>query len=135
RRQRECATAHTQLVVQARAAVGRGEFQVSVRLFEGAVRLRQDDGVYRELARARAEAERLARERDAAEQARREAELRRQQEAEMARAREQLERQRRQQLAEELARRKHQEDTDRAAYQQLFDEGQRLLNREQYDGA
>ncbi len=135
RRQRECATAHTQLVVQARAAVGRGDFQVSIRLFEGAVRLRQDDDVYRELARARAEAERLARERNGAEQARREAELRRLQEAEVARTREQLEKQRRQQLAEELARRKRQEETDRVAYQQLCDEGQRLLNREQYDAA
>jgi tetratricopeptide (TPR) repeat protein len=134
-RLRELQNAHTQLVIQARVALKRGDFQVSVRLFEGAAGLRPDDTVFRELAQARAELERVSQQRAAEEQALREAQIRRQREEELAQARRQLDEERQRRLAEERAVRRAQEDRDQAAYQRLFDEGQRLLNREQYDAA
>ncbi|MCI0464360.1 MAG: tetratricopeptide repeat protein [Gemmataceae bacterium] len=135
RRLREQQAAQSQLVLQARVAFKKGEFRLAIQMFEGAAGLRPNDDVHRELALARAEAERGSRARAAEEAARREAELRRVREEELKVARLRLEEERRRRLAEEDARRKAQEERDHAAYQQLFDEGQRLLNRGQYDGA
>src|SRR5262249_32574084 len=84
-RLRDLQNAHSQLVVQARVAFKRGDFQVSVRLFEGAAGLRPNDDVFRELAQARAELERIGQQRAAEEQALREAQLRRQREEELTR--------------------------------------------------
>lgn len=135
RRQREQQAACNQLVVQARVAFKRGDFNVAVQMFEGAAGLRSNDDVYRELAQARAEAARARRERDAAEEARREAERQRAHAQELAAARLRLEEEQRRRRAEEADRRRAQEQRDQAAYQQLFDEGQRLLNRGQHDAA
>jgi tetratricopeptide (TPR) repeat protein len=120
--------AQVQLVVQAQFAFKRGDFQVSVRLYEGAAGLRPDDNVYRDLARARAELERIQQQRAAEEQALRDARVRRQQEEELARVRVQLEKERQGRLEAERARRE-------ADYKRLVAEGQRLLAARQYDAA
>jgi tetratricopeptide (TPR) repeat protein len=127
--------AHNRLIAEARLALKIGNFQVSVKTFESALALRASDDIHRELAVARAGAEAAARERALREQAEREAALRRQREDELTQARRQLDKERRRQEAEQQARLKAQDERDRAAYQQAFDEGQRLFAKAKYDGA
>lgn len=130
-RLRDQALAHTQLVTQARIAFKTQNFQLSIQLFDSALRVRPDDAIYRELALARAESERRAQLRAAEDHALRETLLRKQREAELALARKQLEEERLRRKNEETVQRKAQE----SLYQQYFDEGQRLLNKEKYDPA
>ncbi|HYT87847.1 MAG TPA: hypothetical protein VEL76_03935 [Gemmataceae bacterium] len=134
-RLRQLALAQAQMVLQARVAFKRGDIKVSLQLFEGASALRPDEGVYRELAQARAELDRVARQRAAEEQALREAQLRRLREEELARTRRQLEAEREARRLQELALRKTQEARDAGEYQRLFDEGQQRLARQEYDAA
>jgi tetratricopeptide (TPR) repeat protein len=124
------------LVLQARLAIKTKNFSIGLNLFEGAAGLRPgNDDVLRELALARAEAERAAQLRAAEDAALREAVLRKQRDQQLALARQLLEQQRERELAAAAAARKSQEDRDRLAYQSAFDEGQRLLNLKQFDGA
>src|SRR5262249_25773732 len=59
--------AHNQLVVQARVALKQGNVKLSVQIFESAVSLLPSDDVYRELALARAELDRVTKQRQAEE--------------------------------------------------------------------
>ena len=120
------------LVVQARLAVQTKNFGIALSLFEGASTLRaNNDAVLREMAQARAEADRAAQIRAAQEAALREAALNKQREQQLARAKLELEQNR----LRELAARKAQEERDALAYRTAFDEGERLLNLKQFEGA
>jgi tetratricopeptide (TPR) repeat protein len=133
--QRQQALAQDRLLAQARQALKTRSFGLSLQIFESATSLRPNDDVFRELALARAEADRADQERAAAERAAREAAWQRQRTEELAAARQRLEEQRRQRQADDQARQQAQDQRDGAAYQALFDQGQRLLNKEQYDDA
>jgi tetratricopeptide (TPR) repeat protein len=134
-RLRDLQNAHDQLILQAQVAFKRGDFQVSVRLFEGAAGLRPSKAAFREMAQARAELERLNRERAAGEQALRDLRQRRQLEEDAAKARRQLKDERQRNLAEERARWRAQEERDQAAYQRLVEDGQRQLKAAKFDAA
>jgi colicin import membrane protein len=127
--------AYDQLVAQARVALQQKNYQAAIHSYESAVALKPNDAGFRELAQAKAASEEAVRTQAAQEKARREAELRRQHEAEVARVQAQVEAERRRREADEQARRKAQEARDQAAYAKFLDEGQKLLAQEKYDAA
>src|SRR5262249_27069923 len=97
-------------------------FTIAIQLFEGAASLRpNDDAIYRELALAGARAAETARADLAEAQARREAELRRVREAQLAEAQRQLAAERDRRAQEDAARRRFTEERDRREYQALMD--------------
>jgi tetratricopeptide (TPR) repeat protein len=119
RRQR----AAEQLRLQAQQALKQGRHDQAVQALQSAVALRPSDAGFKELAQARAEAEKAARDRAQAEQARVAAERKRQQEA----AQSKVEAERKQREAQEAARRKAQEANDRAAHDQLLAQAKQAL--------
>ncbi len=127
--------AQNQLVSQAQLYVKTRNFALGIRTYESALALAPRDDLVRELALARAEAERATALQLADAVAKREADLRHQQEAALALARQKLEEDRAARLAAESIALKAQEKLDRTAYQAAFDEGQRLLAAGKYDAA
>lgn len=116
--------ASNQLLIQARLALGRGNFTIAIQQFESAAELQPSDDALRELALARARAEEMSRRRLQEDLARRESEWQRQRMREIAdqRARFEEERQRRE-LAER--NRLHElQNQHRQVYQRLLDEAQ-----------
>lgn len=133
RRQQDIAQAG--LLAQARIAIKGKNFAIGLQLFDSAQGIRPNEAGYKEMALARADADRAGAARAEAERQARELAMQRQREAELARARQQLEEDQRRRALEEEARRKAQEKADQVAFQNLFDEGQRQLNKENYDAA
>jgi tetratricopeptide (TPR) repeat protein len=127
--------AYDQLIAQARAAVKQGNHAQAVSLFESAAALRPSDGLFRELAQAKAKVEEAARARAAEEERkRREAEAK-QREDELARVRAKVEEERKRREAAELARSKEQESREQAEQAALLGKARGLLAARQYEQA
>jgi tetratricopeptide (TPR) repeat protein len=120
-----------QLRLQAQQALKQGQHDQAIQALQSAVALRPSDAGFKELAQARAEAEKAARERAQAEQARLAAEQKRQQEAAQAK----VEAERKQREAQEAARRKAQEAQDRAAHDRLLAEAKQALAKKDFAAA
>ncbi len=123
--------AYQQLLDQARRALTVKNYPLSVKSFEAALALRKDDGVSRELAKARQAAGQQA---DADRSLRLAAELKAR-DAQLTAARAQLEQERQRRLGVEKARLAQQQKQADLVYQSNFAEGQRLLKSQKYDAA
>jgi tetratricopeptide (TPR) repeat protein len=120
-----------QLRLQAQQALKQGQHDQAVQALQSAVALRPSDAGFKELAQARAEAEKAARERAQAEQARLAAEQKRKQEPAQAK----VEAERKQREAQEAARRKAQEARDKAAQDQLLAQAKQALAKKDFAAA
>jgi tetratricopeptide (TPR) repeat protein len=127
--------AYDDLYAGGHRAFQQGNYAQAIQMLQSAVALKQTDVAVRELAQARAKADEGARAKAAADKAQHDAEVKRQQDTELARVRAQVEEERKKREAEELARRKAQEAHDQAAYAKLLDDGKRLLGQGQFDAA
>jgi tetratricopeptide (TPR) repeat protein len=120
-----------QLRLQAQQALKQGQHDQAIQALQSAVALRPNDAGFKELAQARAEAEKAVRDRAQAEQARVAAEQKRQQEAAQAK----VEAERKQREAQEAARRKAQEGRDKAAQDQLLAQAKQALAKKDFAAA
>jgi len=127
--------AHNQLLLQARLAFKGRDVNLSIQLYESALALDQSDEVHRELAAARAELDRVTKQRLAEEAKLRDLQVQQQREGELAKARARLETERKQREQEEAALRKTQEDRDNAAFLRLVDQGEKHLAEAKYNAA
>jgi tetratricopeptide (TPR) repeat protein len=127
--------AHNRLVLEARVAFERKDFKQSVQIYESALSLKQADDVYRELAKARLELERVTKLRLDAQAALRDVQQKRFQEEQAAKVRAQLEAERKQREAQEAALRKAQNDRDNAEYARLVDQGKQQLANAKHSAA
>jgi tetratricopeptide (TPR) repeat protein len=123
--------AAAQLQAQAQAALQQQQYDQAVQLYQSALALRQNDGLYRALAAARAQADAAARQ-AAAQQA---AAVQRQHDQYLELARRQLAEERGKQEAKVQAERAAQEARDQAVYQRLLDAAQAAIAKEQFDSA
>ncbi|HEV3263519.1 MAG TPA: hypothetical protein VG013_42175 [Gemmataceae bacterium] len=124
-----------QLLAQGQLALKQGNSSQAIQLLQSAVALKPTDAAVQQLAQARARSEEAERSQAAQDKARREAELRRQQEAELAQTKAKVEAERRARDAQEQARRKAQDARDLAAQAKLLDNGKQLLAQKKYDAA
>jgi tetratricopeptide (TPR) repeat protein len=124
------------IVLQARGAVQRQQFQNGIVLFESALALRpNDEPTIRELALARARNEEAARANAMAAVALREKALREKREQELAAAQLQLETERKARAAADLAMRRGHQDRDQREYEKLLDLAQQHSAKQNYDQA
>jgi tetratricopeptide (TPR) repeat protein len=136
RRESQRRAAAEEIIRQARLMAQAKRYPVAVQLFESAAALRPgDDTVYRDLATARARAEESDRVAAAEAQARREADLRRKREEELAATRVALVAERKRRETEEQPRRKSLEDRDLQEAKRLMDQAQQLSAKQQYEQA
>src|SRR5439155_24018215 len=128
------AAAQTQIVRDAQLSLKIGNFELGLRRLESAVALATaNDGLVRELAVARAQAERTALADTARATAAREAALRLQQDRELATARQRIAEEEARRRAAEGAARKAWQARDQLAYQASFDEGRPLMSTGNYE--
>jgi tetratricopeptide (TPR) repeat protein len=129
-------TAQTTMAREAQLYLKIGNFELGIRKLEGAVAVAPaNDALVRDLALARAQAERAALAREAQAKAQRDAALRAQQQIELARARKALEDEQALRLVAQQAARKAAQERERVEYQASFDEGRRLMSTGNYEGA
>lgn len=128
--------AYSQLITQAQVALKIGNFSLAITKFQSAGGLMpHDDLVLRDLALARAQAEKAAQLKAAQEAAARAAALQKEKEAALLQAKLQLEAEKQKALAELEAQKKIQQERDKAAYQRAIDEAQNLMRLGKYDEA
>jgi tetratricopeptide (TPR) repeat protein len=120
-----------QLRAEAQKAAKEGNYTQAVQSLQSAISLKPGDDLVRELALARAAQEKATQTKVAAEQARTEAELKKQREA--AQARVEVERQKRE--AEDAARRKALQERDQAEYARRLEQARQLMAKRQFDQA
>jgi hypothetical protein len=119
------------LGAEAMAATQKGDYRQAAVTLRGAVALKSDDGMLRELAQAKAKAGEAARQRAAADSVQRAAETKRL--AEMAAAK--VADERRRKTAEDAERRKIQETRDQSEYARFMAQAKDAAAKKQYDAA
>jgi hypothetical protein len=127
--------AYDELFAGGERALQQGDYAQAIQKLQSATALKPTVAGLRELAAARAKLDEAARKKAAEEQARREAEVRHQKEAELAKVQAKVAEEQRKRAAEEQARRQAQEARDQAAYAKLMDDGRRLLGQNNFEGA
>jgi tetratricopeptide (TPR) repeat protein len=120
-----------ELTAQGQRAMQQKNYEQAVASFQSAVALKPSDGGFRDLAQARARLDEANRARAAEEQAKKDAELKKQREQAQVR----VEEEKRKRDAEEQARRKAEEARQAADYGHHLDAGKAHLTRQNYDGA
>jgi tetratricopeptide (TPR) repeat protein len=119
------------LGAEAMAAAQKGDYRQAAVTLRGAVALKSDDGLVRELTQAKAKADEAARQRAAAEAAQHAAETKRLAEAAAAK----VAAERRRKEAEDAERRKAQEARDLADYSRFVAQAKDATAKKQYDAA
>jgi tetratricopeptide (TPR) repeat protein len=127
--------ASNSLVLQARLAMKGGNVRGSIQTYESALALHQDDGVFRELAAARLELDRVTKARQIEEAKLQQAQMALQQQQELQAARAKLDAERKKRQQDDAAARKAREDRDNAEYTRLLADGQKQLGGAKYNDA
>jgi tetratricopeptide (TPR) repeat protein len=123
--------AQDRLLAEGQTALSKGDYTQAAQAFQSAVALKPSDAGFQGLAQARAKAQEAERKHAADEQAKRDAEAKRQRDAALAK----VEEEKRRRDADETAKRKAQEAHDQAAYDKLVAGAKQSLAKEQYDAA
>src|SRR5262249_488669 len=117
------------LLAQGQGALRQGNYSQAVQSLQGAVAMKPNDQGFPALAEAKARLGQANGATAADEQARREAELKKQRDAELARVRDRVQQQRE---AKEIAQRL-QNSRDEKAYKDKIDQAKALLDKKQFD--
>ncbi len=120
-----------QLRAEANKALQQGNYALAVQSLQSAASLKPGDDLFRDLARAKAQADEAARKKAADEQARLAAERKKQEDE----ARKRLEEEKKKREADELARRKAQEERDQKEAERFLALAKELLAKQQFDAA
>ncbi len=124
--------AQQSLVAQAQTAQRQNNLEQRVSLLESASALKRDDAVVEQLADAKAKLAVERQKRVAAEQAARESEMKRKNDAELARVKEQLAAEQARRAEAEQARRTAIAEKNQVEYDTFVDQGQRAMARQNY---
>jgi tetratricopeptide (TPR) repeat protein len=127
--------ASEQLVARARGSMKTGNIQVSIQTYESALALHQDDTVFRELAAARLELDRVTKARQLEEAKLQETRVALKQQQDLELARTKLDAERKQRQLAEAAARKVRDDRDNAEYARLVGDGQKQMTGAKYADA
>jgi tetratricopeptide (TPR) repeat protein len=120
-----------QLRVDANKAAQQGNYALAVQSLQSAAALKPGDDLFRDLAKAKAQADEAARKKAADEQARLAAERKKQEDD----ARKRLDEEKKKREADELARREAQEKRDQKEAERFLTQAKDLLAKQQFDAA
>lgn len=124
--------AQQNLLAQAQLAQRQNNLEQRVSLLESANALKRDDAIVTQLAEAKAALAVERQKRIAAEQAARDAEIKRKKDIELERVKAQLALEQQKRAAEQAARQKEADEKRQAEYDMFVDQGQRALTKQNY---